>query len=114
MVLSLQHHNYVLLGQSITKFGAVLVISVLTSAIACNQTLAVMLTHQICKDNISTKEQMALYLEDTVIVIAPLIPWSIAGAVPLASADAPMTSYFFAFYLFMLPLYRWAQEWSKK
>lgn len=102
------------LGQSITKFGAVLVISVLTSAIACNQTLAVMLTHQICKDNIPTKEQMALYLEDTVIVIAPLIPWSIAGAVPLASANAPMTSYFFAFYLFLLPLYRWAQEWYRK
>lgn len=102
------------LGQNITKFGAVLVISILTSAIACNQTLAVMLTHQICKDNIPAKEQMALYLEDTVIVIAPLIPWSIAGAVPLASANAPMASYYFAFYLFLLPLYRWAQEWSRK
>lgn len=101
------------LGKSITNFGAVLVISILTSAIACNQTLAVMLTHQICKDTIPTKEQMALYLEDTVIVIAPLIPWSIAGAVPLASANAPMSSYFFAFYLFILPLYRFLEEYLK-
>ena len=30
-----------------------------------------------------------MYLEDGTIVIAPLIPWSIAGAVPLASMGAP-------------------------
>ena len=31
-------------------------------------------------------------MENSVIVAAPLIPWSIAGAVPLASVSKPLVS----------------------
>ena len=49
---------------------------------------------------------IVLYLEDGTIVIAPLIPWSIAGAVPLASMGAPGTALFAGCYLYALPLWR--------
>ena len=39
-------------------------------------------------------------------VIAPLIPWSIAGAVPLATINAPTLSLAAATFLYLLPLSR--------
>ena len=49
-----------------------------------------------------------LALEDTVIVIAALIPWSIAGAVPIAAIGATGGCLFYAFYLYLIPLWNWA------
>ena len=40
------------------------------------------------------------------VVVAALIPWSIAGGAPLSSAGAPLSSIFFAFFLYLLPLWR--------
>ena len=99
------------LGNKISRFGATLLVGILTGALACNQTLAIMLTHQICKDNAKSKEEMMLYLEDTVVTLAPAIPWSIASGVPLASVAAPTSSICVAFFLYLLPLYRWGQEY---
>lgn len=53
------------------------------------------------------RQKMAIDLENTVIVIAPLIPWSIAGAVPIASVGAPAACVLAAFYLWFLPLWQW-------
>ena len=39
------------------------------------------------------------------MVIAPLIPWSIAGAVPLASLGAPTAAILAACYLYLIPLW---------
>lgn len=39
-----------------------------------------------------------------IVVLAPLVPWSIAGAVPLASAGAPEQSLLAACYLYLIPL----------
>lgn len=50
--------------------------------------------------------ELAVDLEDTAVVISPLIPWCIAGAVPLAIVGAPMTSFLVAVFLYLLPLYR--------
>ena len=74
--------------------------------IACNQTLGIMLTHQLCRDVQEDPEELALDLEDSAVVIAPLIPWSIAGAVSLSAAGAPMAGMAAACYLYLLPLWR--------
>lgn len=48
-------------------------------------------------------------------VIAPLIPWSIAGAVPLAAIGAPTSSVCAACYLYLLPLWSFVRElWEIK
>lgn len=87
----------------ITPFGGILLTSVLTGLVACNQTLTIMLTHQLCQDVEPDTEKFASHLENTAVVIAPLIPWSIASAVPLASVSAPMTCILTACYLYLLP-----------
>lgn len=91
----------------ILPFGAILVTSVLTVMVSCNQTLAIMLTQQLCMDAEPDPETMASHLENTAVVIAPLIPWSIAGAVPLATVGAPTACILTACYLYLLPLWNY-------
>lgn len=93
------------LGKKITPFGAILTASVLSSAVSCNQTLAIMLTHQLCGQIEMSPKERAVSLENSAVVIAPLIPWSIAGAVPLASVGAPLSSIALAFYLYLIPIW---------
>ena len=87
------------------SFISTLVPALLASLIACNQTLAILLTHQMC-DNIHTdNRRFSISLEDTAVVTAALVPWSIASGTPLTSIGAPSTSIAFAFYLMILPLW---------
>jgi len=88
------------------NYLATLLVSVPVSAIACNQTLAIMLTNQLTAYLEENKEQRAIYLEDSAVVVAPLIPWSIAGTVPLTAAGAPLICILAACYLYLLPMWR--------
>ena len=85
-------------------YFAVLITAILTSVVACNQTLAIMLTDQLCSKTEQDKSRFANYLEDSAVIIAPLVPWSIACAVPLTAAGAPGYSVLFAVFLYLLPL----------
>ena len=96
------------LSTKILPFGCILLTSIITVMVSCNQTLAIMLTHQLCMDTEPDPETMASHLENTAVVIAPLIPWSIAGAVPLATVGAPTISILTACYLYLLPLWNYA------
>ena len=88
-----------------TFFGTMTLTSVLTSMIACNQTLAIMLTHQLCMGMEEDNSKFAIDLENSVVLIAPLIPWSIAGALPLATISAPTASLLAACFLYFVPLW---------
>ena len=94
------------LAKKTHPFYSVLLTSVPASAISCNQTLAIMLTHQLCERLGLKKEYLALYLEDTVVMIAALIPWSIAGTVPLDSIGAPVICLLGGVYLYLVPLWQ--------
>ena len=93
------------LADKTKPYLAVFVTAVLTGVVACNQTLSIILTDQLCSRTEADKEKFANYLEDSAVVIAPLIPWSIAGAVPLAAVGAPESSVLFALFLYLLPLW---------
>lgn len=93
-----------LLASKTTNFFTGTIVAVVAVMISCNQTLAVMLTYQLNKDIYKNGQKTASMLADTAIVIPPLIPWSIACAVPLAAVDAPVTSLLFASYLYLLPI----------
>lgn len=93
------------LSERTGSFAVTVIVSVLTSMISCNQTLAIILTYNLCDELNKERQQFAIDLENSVVVIAPLIPWSIAGAVPLTSAGAPTESLFAACFLYLLPLY---------
>ena len=93
------------LGGRTSAFFVVFCVSV-AAIIACNQTLTIMLTHQVCGTVEPDAQQFAVDLGDTAVVLAPLVPWSIAGAVPLASIGAPTVCLAAACYLYALPLWQ--------
>ena len=94
------------LAARVSSFTATLGVAVLASMISCNQTLAIMLTHQLSRDLAPTAQEHALDLEDSVVLVAGLVPWSIAGGVPLASMGAPVESMALAVFLYAVPLCR--------
>lgn len=96
------------LSQKTTIYCTTLLSSIVMAAFSCNQTLAVMLTHQFAYKSYDQRGlshyKLAIDLENTVILISALIPWNIAGAFPAAalSVNAKFTMY--AFYLFLVPI----------
>ena len=86
-------------------FFVTVLVSFIPCAISCNQTLATMLTCEMTKTLTEKKETLAVNLEMSVIVIAGLLPWSIACAFPLSVVEAPKESLAFAVYLYLVPLW---------
>ena len=78
--------------------------SIISGAIACNQSLGIILTHELCEE-LEDKQNMAIILENTIVLLAGLIPWNIAMAVPLKTIDIGLMSGLFGFYLYFLPLW---------
>jgi len=95
-------------------FFATVIVSVVTCAVSCNQTLASMLTYEMTKKLVEDKEELAVNLEMSVIVIAGLIPWSIACAFPLSVVDAPKESLIYASYLYLVPIWMLCRSLWKK
>lgn len=103
------------LARRLRPYAVTLATSVFTSLISCNQTLAIMLSHQLCRDLGQDPSDHALDLEDSVVLVAGLVPWSIAGAVPLASMGAPVAaSMAFAVYLYAVPAWRLSSGWISR
>lgn len=83
--------------------------SILTSVFGCNQTIAIVLTEQLLDKTYENKEHsrgsLAIDLENTAVVIAPLIPWNIAAFMPTSTLGVNFYNYVpYAFYLYLLPL----------
>jgi len=55
---------------------------------------------------------MALTLEDTAVVISPLIPWNIAGLIPATVLAIGPGFIPYAVYLWLLPLFTYFQRKS--
>lgn len=95
-------------------FAATMCTSLVAGMIACNQTLAIMLTNQLCDDLEPDNAKRAMNLENTAVVLSALVPWSIASGVPLASVGGPARSILLACFLYLLPLWRLLVEYSGK
>jgi NhaC family Na+:H+ antiporter len=94
---------------------ATVLVSIVANLFGCTQTIAILLTEQVmrpCYQNQPSSqksnrqsEKLALALEDTAVVIAPLVPWNIAGLIPatvlmIGPGFIPYTAY-----LMLLPLF---------
>ncbi|MBE6050585.1 MAG: hypothetical protein E7214_08010 [Clostridium sp.] len=100
-------NNTTKLSKKITPFGGILLTSIITGLISCNQSLTIMLTKELCEDTVEDKYVLASHLENTTIVIPAIIPWSIACAVPLSTIAAPTTCILTACYLYLLPIWNY-------
>jgi len=89
-------------------FLATAIIGIATAAFGCTQTIAIVLTQQLV--NAKYKEQLDNYqlatdLENTVVVLSPLIPWNIAGLVPATILTTDLGFIPYAVYLYLLPIF---------
>ena len=84
-----------------------IVVAAASAMVTCNQTLSSILTQQLCDEIVTDREDMMIAIENTTIVMASLIPWSIACSVPLSTLEAPTASILFACYLYLQPLLGW-------
>ena len=87
-----------------SNYFVIFLSSIISGAIACNQSLGIILTYELCEE-LEEKQNMAIILENTIVLLAGLIPWNIAMAVPLKTVDIGLMSGLFAFYLYFLPLW---------
>lgn len=95
-----------------------MLVSWVTAAAACNQTLALILTSQLQfdlhNDSPASRSKFALMLENSVIMVSALVPWNIAVSLPLAILDAGASSLFYAFYIWLIPLCGWCMpRWGR-
>ena len=87
-----------------SNYFVIFLSSIVSGAIACNQSLGIILTNELCEE-IVDKQKRAIILENTVILLTGLIPWNTAMVVPLKTLDVGVMSGLFAFYLYFLPLW---------
>ena len=103
MLVSLKKHLKDF-SKKTSSYFVIFLSSIISGAIACNQSLGTILTNELCGELVE-KQKMAIILENTVILLVGLIPWNIAMDVPLKTLDIGIMSGLFAFYLYFLPLW---------
>jgi len=90
-------------------FLGTMLIGTLSAAYGCTQTIAILLTQQLVQKRYQTLQlnnnQLAVDLENTVVMISPLIPWNIAGLVPVTLLMSDFHCLPYAFYLYLIPLF---------
>lgn len=87
-----------------SSYFVIFLSSIISGAIACNQSLGTILTNELCGELVE-KQKRAIILENTVILLVGLIPWNIAMGVPLKTIGIGVMSGIYAFYLYFLPLW---------
>ena len=103
------------LGRACTGFGkftVMLMLSVATSAVFCNQTIATLMCCSLLKkpylDRGSSSDasmtELAIDMENSVILVACFIPWCIGCSVPLSFFGADFRSLPFAVYMYAVPI----------
>lgn len=96
------------LTDRIGRFPVMVLLSMVTLSIFCNQTIASMMCCDIMKKPYAeagaSKEELALDLENSVIVLAGVVPWAIACTVPLAFMQVGYSAVPLALFLYVTPL----------
>ncbi len=102
------------LAAACTRFGRftiMLVISIGSAACFCNQTIATLMCNDLLKkpylDEGGTNEELAIDMENSVILIACMVPWSIGCSVPLGFFDVGPAAVLYAFYMWLVPICYW-------
>lgn len=93
------------LARRTTPFVGVLATSALTTAIACDQVVAIMLVRQLCDKCEGASSALALDMESSVALIPALIPWSTSCVGIIAFTGMPSTAVCCTFLPMLVPLW---------
>ncbi|MBQ2739604.1 MAG: hypothetical protein IJF36_05160, partial [Oscillibacter sp.] len=89
-------------------FPAMVLTSTLVSCCFCNQSVAIVMSEQLMSPHYRraglSATTMAIDIENSAVMIAGLVPWSIAVAIPLAMMEVGSSAILFAALLYLTPL----------
>lgn len=97
-------------------FPVTVLVSLVAGMVFCNQSIIIMmaypLLHEVYQRCGHGNAELALDVENSGIVMAALIPWNIAGAVPLQMLDSGPEAIPYMVLLYMIPLcYGLSKKW---
>lgn len=98
-----------------SRFGATIGISLLSGSFGANQTIAIVFTEQLMDQTYAEDRRgLAMAIENSAVLIAPLIPWNIAALVPTTTLAVSPTGFLpFAVFLYSVPLINWLLQKGK-
>lgn len=103
----------------IGRFSMMLIISLASAAVFCNQTISTLMCNDLLakpyKDGGGTSEELAIDMENSVILLACFVPWSIGCSVPLSFFGVDFHALPYAVYMYALPIIYWftKKKWYK-
>ncbi len=96
------------LSGQIGRFPTMIIASLGVCAVFCNQTIGIIMCRQCMAGNYAQSDEgrteLMLDIENSVVVLAGLVPWCIASSVPLRTMGCGFSALPFAAYLYLLPL----------
>lgn len=99
----------------IGRYSMMLLLSFGSAAVFCNQTIATLMCSDLLskpyEDAGASRQELAIDMENSVILIACFIPWSIGCSVPLSFFGMDYHALPYAAYMYALPICYW---FSKK
>ena len=100
-------------------FPATVLVSLVAGMVFCNQSIIIMMAYPLLRDVYERcghgNEELALDVENSGIVMAALIPWNIAGSVPLQMLDAGSGAIPYMVLLYVIPLcYGLTKKWMTR
>ena len=96
------------LMNKIGRFATMTIFSLCTIGIFCNQTISTMMCSDILKEPYkeagASSEELAIDIENSVIVLAGIVPWALSCYVPLGFMQVGFDAIPFAVLLFLIPI----------
>ncbi len=92
------------LANRIGNFPAMIVVSALAAGTLCNQVVATMMSQQLLGHRYENKDALAQDIANSALLIAGIIPWSIACSTPLEMMGADSQAIPYGFLLWLIPL----------
>lgn len=90
------------------RFPMMCVMSIISSAVFCNQTIATLICNDLMKkpyfDGGGSRQELAIDMENSVILIACMIPWCIGCSVPLSFLGVGWNAVPYAVYMYLVPI----------
>ena len=90
------------------RYAVTLAVGTLSSVLFCNQTIATLMCNDLMTkpylDTGGTRQELAIDMENTLIIIVGMIPWCIACSVPLTIFNIGAGAVPWAVYLYLVPL----------
>lgn len=96
------------LAQKVGLFSTSIVVSTVLAAVFCNQSVAVLMDEQLLAESYrkrgASRTELAMDISNSGVLIAGLIPWSIAISVPLSMLDMGNEAIPWCVLLYLIPL----------